>query len=166
MTEPRRSRPHMPGYGILGADEGTGLLPWSWARERLERSHDYWVATVWPDGRPHLMPVWGVWSEGALWFSSSPGARKTRNLEARDDVVVATDDARRPVVVEGRAARVVDGGTVAAFTDLVNAKYGTELAVDFFTANACLRVTPRRVIGLDDDDFAGSPTRWEFDPGD
>ena len=43
------SRPHMPGYGTLGPDQGTGLLPWSWAEERLVRSHDYWVATTWPD---------------------------------------------------------------------------------------------------------------------
>jgi hypothetical protein len=29
MTEPRASRPHMPGYGIMPAGEGKGLLPWS-----------------------------------------------------------------------------------------------------------------------------------------
>ena len=38
----------------------TGMLPWSWAEERLTRSHDYWCATTWPDGRPHVMPVWAV----------------------------------------------------------------------------------------------------------
>ena len=35
MGEPHASRPYMPGYGLLGPDEGTGLLPWSWAEERL-----------------------------------------------------------------------------------------------------------------------------------
>ncbi|HXN58297.1 MAG TPA: hypothetical protein VN912_06910 [Candidatus Angelobacter sp.] len=45
MAEPIGTRPHMPGYGTLDAEHGTGLLPWSWARERLERSHDYWVAS-------------------------------------------------------------------------------------------------------------------------
>ncbi len=43
--EPVASRPFMPGYGILPADAGSGLLPWAWAVERLERSHNYWVAT-------------------------------------------------------------------------------------------------------------------------
>jgi len=61
MAEPSASRPYMPGYGLLDAAQGAGLLPWSWAVERLQRSHDYWVATVRPDGRPHVMPVWGVW---------------------------------------------------------------------------------------------------------
>ena len=69
MAEPTASRPYMPGYGLLDATLGTGLLPWSWAVERLTRSHDYWVATVRPDGRPHVMPVWGIWMDDALWFS-------------------------------------------------------------------------------------------------
>ena len=65
MGDPKGSRPYMPGYGPLDAAQGTGLLPWSWAVERLERSHDYWVATIRPDGRPHVMPVWGIWLEDA-----------------------------------------------------------------------------------------------------
>ena len=51
----------MPGYGTLPEGEGGGLLPWSWAEERLVRSHDFWLATVTPQGAPHLMPVWAVW---------------------------------------------------------------------------------------------------------
>ena len=35
----------MPGYGVQPATEGTGLLPWSWAEERLTAAHEYWVAT-------------------------------------------------------------------------------------------------------------------------
>jgi pyridoxamine 5'-phosphate oxidase-like protein len=65
VREPKPSRPYMPGYGTKSPTEGRGLLPWSWAEERLAQSHDYWVATVQPDGRPHLMPVWGVWDGDA-----------------------------------------------------------------------------------------------------
>ena len=74
--EPEASRPHMPGYGLLGPAEGTGLLPWQWAHERLVASHDYWLATTRTDGRPHLMPVWGVWDGAALWFSSAKASRQ------------------------------------------------------------------------------------------
>ena len=35
--EPAPSRPFMPGYGILPASEGAGLLQWEWAVERLAR---------------------------------------------------------------------------------------------------------------------------------
>ena len=57
MTQPKASRPHMPGYGILDANSGKGLLPWSWATERLAKARNYWVATTRPDGNPHAMPV-------------------------------------------------------------------------------------------------------------
>src|SRR4051794_24801929 len=97
--EPIASRPHMKDYGVRPADEGTGLLPWSWAVERLNASHDYWVATVWPDGRPHVTPVWGGWMDDAVWFSCAPGSRKTKNLEHDPRCTVTTSDPQEPVVL-------------------------------------------------------------------
>jgi hypothetical protein len=155
----------MPGYGVLAAEEGRGLLPWSWAVERLRASHDYWLATSWPDGGPHVMPVWGVWRDDRLWFSSSLASRKARNLEHDPSCVLATDDAQQPVVVEGDAARVVDLAVIATFNDTVNAKYGTDYTADFYDpeTNGVWQVEPSWVFGLVGDDFTGSPTRWEFD---
>jgi len=49
MEIPRVSRPYMPGYGISGADQGSGLLDWSLAAQRLTEARNYWVAT---SGRP------------------------------------------------------------------------------------------------------------------
>lgn len=160
--EPRASRPYMPGYGILGPGEGRGLLPWSWAAERLAASHDYWLATVWPDGRPHAMPVWGVWEEDALWFSCARKSRKARNLTRDPRCVATTDNALEPVVVEGRAEVLADPRAVAAFAGWVDTKYATSYGVEFFgsPSNACYRVRPSWVFALSEDDFTGTPTRW------
>lgn len=159
---PVASRPYMPGYGIVGPAEGRGLLPWAWAEERLAASHDYWVATVTPDGRPHVMPVWGVWDDAAVWFSSSSQSRKTRNLAANPRAAITTDNPLQPVVVEGNVERVVDHETISSFASRVNEKYGTEYSVDFFADNACLRVSPLWAFALDEADFTGTPTRWMF----
>src|SRR5256885_17019072 len=113
MATPKATRPYMPGYGVLSETEGTGLLRWSWAETRLMNSRNYWLATVWPERRPHVMPVWGMWQEDAFWFSSSRGSRKARNLLANKHCVVTTEDAHNPVVVEGVAALVDDGDTLA-----------------------------------------------------
>jgi hypothetical protein len=67
----------MPDYGIMPADAGGGLLPWSWAVQRLDRAHNYWVATSKPAGSPHLAAVWGVWVDGAFHFSTA-GVRARR----------------------------------------------------------------------------------------
>lgn len=154
----------MPGYGIAPANEGTGLLPWSWAEGRLRASHDYWLATARPGGAPHLMPVWGVWLDDALWFSSSLGARKARNIEADARCSIATDSALDPVVLEGTVERVTDLEVIATFLAASNAKYAVDYDIDFLdpAVNGTYRVAPRWAFALDHDDFAGSPTRWRF----
>ncbi len=53
-------------------------------------ARDYWVATVHPDGRPHLTPVWGLWVDGAFYFGSGPQTRKARNLAENPSVAVHT----------------------------------------------------------------------------
>ncbi|MEU9127900.1 pyridoxamine 5'-phosphate oxidase family protein [Kitasatospora sp. NPDC048540] len=166
MADPVAYRPHMPGYGILPADQGTGLLPWSWAERQLTGSHDYWLSTVRPDGRPHTMPVWGVWLERALWFSSSRASRKARNLAHRADCVLATENPHEPVVLEGRAATVTEPDAIGAFLAALNAKYRTDYALDFLDpeVNSVFRVRPTEVFGLLQEDFTGSPTRWAFHP--
>jgi PPOX class probable F420-dependent enzyme len=162
---PRSARPYMPGYGTRPASEGTGLLPWAWAEERLAASHAYWLATVRLDGRPHVMPVWAVWMEGALWFSSSNGSSKTRNLRADGRCSVTTDSAKEPVIVEGVAEVVVAAEELQRMLDAENAKYGTAYSIDALDPahNSCFRVRPARAFGLDTADFSGSPTRWRFD---
>lgn len=161
---PAVSRPYMPGYGIAAATEGSGLLPWSWAAERLTVSRNYWVVSVWSSGWPHTMPVWGMWDDAVLWFSSGAGSRKTRNLAADPRCCVTTEDATDPVVIEGTARIVTELALRQRVIDLMNDKYGTEFGVDFLNPdkNATIQVRPQRVFGLRGGDFTGSPTRWTF----
>jgi hypothetical protein len=51
----------------LGVGEPT-VTAWAEARRRIAEGDTYRLATVRPDGRPHLMPVLAVWAEGALHF--------------------------------------------------------------------------------------------------
>ena len=165
MDTPRASRPYMPGYGTLGPDQGSGLLPWSWAEQRLLASRNYWVASRWPEGRPHAMPVWGVWHDGAFWFSSSRGSRKVRNLAADPRCVVTTENAVEPVVIDGIAEVVTDPGSLARMLVLENAKYHTNYGIELLdpAVNATIQVRPRWAFGLAEGDFTGSPTRWVFE---
>ena len=86
----------MPGYGISATEDG--LLEWAWAAERLIASHDFWLATVRPDGRPHVMPVWAVWRDDALWFTTAARSIKARNLAEEPRCSLTTDNALEPVV--------------------------------------------------------------------
>jgi general stress protein 26 len=154
----------MPGYGVLAAAEGTGLLPWSWAEERLARTRNYWLATVTPSGAPHLMPVWAVWQHHELWFSSANRSRKARNLAADSRCTLSTDDPLEPVVVSGSARRISDREELERMLEAENAKYGTDYGEEMVDPqfNSVFGLTPEWVFALDTTDFVGSPTRFTF----
>lgn len=154
----------MPGYGILGPNQGSGLLPWSWAEERLIASHAYWLSTVRPDGRPHAIPVWGVWFADVVWLSSGLRSRHVSNMLTDPRCVVTTSDPGEPVIVEGSAEIVTDAPLIEGFLAAYNGKYNTSLDLAFQdpAVNATVRVVPVTAFGLVESDFIGSPTRWSF----
>jgi PPOX class probable F420-dependent enzyme len=166
MGSPEISRPYMPGYGILGPAEGSGLLPWSWAAERLSSSRNYWVTTTWPDGRPHATPVWGMWDDSVLWFTCGVQSRKARNLGADPRCTVTTEDASDPVIIEGIAQVRTDDKSIRRALDLMNDKYHAGIEISFLdpARNATVEVRPGKVISMRHGDFTGSPTRWTFHP--
>ncbi len=99
---PESGRPEMPhGYGIPESAEG--MLPWSFVDEQMLPARNYWVATVRPDGRPHVMPVWGAWLDGKLYIEGSPETRRHRNILSNPNVVVHLEDGSRVVIIEGVA---------------------------------------------------------------
>jgi nitroimidazol reductase NimA-like FMN-containing flavoprotein (pyridoxamine 5'-phosphate oxidase superfamily) len=148
----------MPGYGI--ATNANGLLPWEWARRRLEEAHNYFVTTVRPDGRPHCMPVWAVWMDERLIFSTGADSRKARNLAANPRCVVAPESAAEAVIVEGAAHEEHD-------TDLLRrwrAAYKLKYDWDMDATEGIFTVVPDRAFGFEeaDDTFGVSATRWLF----
>jgi hypothetical protein len=78
-----------------------GLLGWAWAVARLERAATSCVATVRPDGRPHAVPVWGLWLDRR--FSFGAGGVKARNPAANPAAVVHLESgvAGEVVMLEG-----------------------------------------------------------------
>jgi len=156
----------MRGYGVL--DDLDGVLPFAWARERLVANRNYWVVTVDPSGRPHAMPVWGVWWEDVFCFSCSPDALKVRNLAANPHAVVTCADTVEVVSVEGVAEAVpapaeVAGGWAAKYDESGDEVDASELAA-FFAGGATFRVRPIMAFGLIErpEAFARRATRWVF----
>jgi len=166
MGTPTAERPDMADYGV--PEELDGVLPWSWAEERLARCRNFFVATASPDGRPSVMPVWGLWrpDPGDFLFSTAERSRKTRNLQANPQVSVAVDDSVEVVVVDGRA-ELVDGADVEDGLRAYAAKYweGEQRraeGVEFLKQNRVVLVRPERAFGIIEDevDFSQRATRW------
>jgi hypothetical protein len=149
----------MPGYGIR--QEPDGLLPWSWAVERLASARTYWLSTVRPGGRPHAMPVWGIWQGDVFYFSTGKRSRKARNLARNSKCVVSVEAGSAALIVEGSADEVTNPALRQQFTGLYGPKYDWDMK-DF--AEPIYRVRPAVVFAFrsGDGDFTGSATRWDF----
>ena len=165
-STPKSTRPHMPGYGL---PKGTkGLLPWKWAEERLEKSHNYWIATTRPDGRPHVMVVWALWLDNVLYFSTGSQSRKAHNLAASPNCVMCTDRAEQAVIVEGFAERVRDQAKLRQILALFERKYDYDMSAfekDILALKEPIfSVRPRVIFGLDEKKSLPTATRWNF-PG-
>ena len=106
-----------------------------------------------------------MWDDSVLWFTSSTGSRKVRNLAADPRCCVTTEDASDPVIIEGTARIATELPVLRRVIDLMNAKYRTGYRVDFLhpDKNATIGVRPHRVFSMRAGDFAGSPTRWTFE---
>ena len=105
-TEPAPSRPYIPDYGIPTTDEGT--LPWTHVTDQLTSARNYWVATAGPDGRPHAVPVWGIWIEGVLCFGGGDKTRWVRNLATNPRVSVDLESGDNVVILEGAVEQITD----------------------------------------------------------
>ena len=150
-------RPSMPsGYGI--STEPAGHVPWSWVEKELGGARSYWVCSTRDDGRPHAMPVWGLWLAGRLLFSTDPESLKARNFTARPEVVIHLESGDDVVVVEGAVAPM-DRALVAAFCDAYDDKYSYRPAPDN-EAHGLYQVVPEQVLAWREADFPTSATRF------
>ena len=163
-STPKPTRPVAPGYGF--PESTKGLLTWSWAEQRLKKSHNYWITTVKPDGSPHTMVVWGLWHDGRFLFSTGSKSRKAQNLSENPHCVVCTERADEAVIVEG-VAEIAD---VAARRKLIPAyerKYDWDLSKmkeDMLSMKEPIfAVRPKTVFALWEKYFQSKSTRWRFD---
>lgn len=158
--QPRADRPFAPGYGIVGAEDGKGLLPWTWVARKMNRCRTFWLATIYPGhARPHVMPIWGVWLDNAFFFSTGRKSRKGQNLAANPACTVTNDDGKEAVIVEGRARPLED----ARDLERVAAAYRKKYKMDPRSmSEPIFIVDPAIVFGFVEKTFPKSATRWRF----
>lgn len=167
MSGPQRDRPVMPeGYGVPESDDG--LLPWGEVEARLVDSAQYWMATTRPDGRSHVVPRWGGWLDGGLYYDGAPTTRHVRNLVANPSCTLHLEDGWQAVVVEGTSAPADPpgaelGGRIAAELTRKYGDRGYAPEADAWEgemAGGLVRFTPAKAMAWFD--FPGDVTRFRF----
>jgi nitroimidazol reductase NimA-like FMN-containing flavoprotein (pyridoxamine 5'-phosphate oxidase superfamily) len=146
---------------------------WAAARHRLAEGEWYWLATVRPDGRPHVMPLLAVWLDDALYFVAGAATRKAKNLAHNSHCVIAVATIDAHFVVEGKAMKVREEAKLQRVASVYASKYEWHVTVRdgaFYGDGAptagpppyeVYEVTPTIAFGFGTDETF-SPTRWRF----
>lgn len=118
-----RGRPMVPGsYGV--PEDGEGMLSWEDVERLASGVRNYWLVTVRPDGRPHAVPVWGVWVDGIFHFGGGRDTRKAKNIAVNPNVVAHSESGDEVVIIEGVAEEVTEPALQERLDDAYEAKYG------------------------------------------
>jgi hypothetical protein len=177
--EPKSER-HLDGYGAP-------TIPWEKVRDVLNRSipqepgsggpdrHTCWLATVHPDGKPHVMPLGVLWVDGAFYFTAGAATRKAQNLAHSPHCVITVATHDFDLILEGDAVNVTDPAMVARVAAAFRAdgwpasvdESGSSLTADFSAPSAgpppwdVYEFTPETVFAQGTAEPYGA-TRWRF----
>jgi nitroimidazol reductase NimA-like FMN-containing flavoprotein (pyridoxamine 5'-phosphate oxidase superfamily) len=137
---------------------------WESVDALLEQAELYWLTTVRADGRPHVTPLVGVWTDRQFAFCTGVGEQKQVNLRSSPLVAVTTGNngwrSGTDVVVEGTAQRVTGRERLLPLAEAWVRKYGDDWAWEAgdegFTAGDGSRpwvyvVPPAKVIAFGKD---------------
>jgi PPOX class probable F420-dependent enzyme len=90
-------------------DQGVSQAPGAGGPDR----HTCWLATIDPDGAPHVTGVGALWVDGSFWFETGDTTRKARNLRRDPRCTLSVATQGFDLVVEGDAHKVTEPETVA-----------------------------------------------------
>lgn len=159
------------------APPGTEPLPWDEVRQRFEAERWYWLATASGTGQPQVRPMLAVWLGNSIYSTTSPSARKGRNLERRPECSLAARAPAVDIVIEGPTSWVTDRDLLREVASAYERKHGWPVTVtddNMFDAPygaptagpppyRVYQVIPRVAYGLGTSDNLGvRSTRFRF----
>lgn len=152
------------GYGV---EQASSFVDWDTIEERLQESLNYWLSTTRPDGRPHVVPRWGVWLDGRFWYDGSPETIHVQNLEVNRSCVLHLESGTNVVIIEGESRRAdpIEGELGVRLAGEYARKYGPEYTptADAWSddiAGGMRHMAPERVLAWSD--FPKDLTRYTF----
>ncbi len=125
MSSPKVTRPALPkGY----VDNPISEVSWEYVEKRLKESVNYWVCSVRPDGRPHVIPRWGVFIDGKFYYDGSPETRHAQNILQNANVSLHLESGNDVVIMDGtsKPAGKPSAELARQLSDAYKAKYASD----------------------------------------
>jgi nitroimidazol reductase NimA-like FMN-containing flavoprotein (pyridoxamine 5'-phosphate oxidase superfamily) len=120
MGEPRAEQLPLPK--VYGSPKK--ILSWEDVKKDLEDAPVYWVASVRPDGRPHVIPRDGVWLDDTWYYGGSDETVHNKNVQKNPALSLHIGDGMKAIIVEGTADRqALTRATAERLANVNNTKY-------------------------------------------
>ena len=157
QRQPRATRMTTPGYGFEGAKSPPGKkFPWTRVERLIKNARNYWIGTSGPGGRPHSAPVWAVWLDSVLYFSTGDESRKGRNIAKNPEVTAHPEVYNEAVIIDGVAKKLTGPAKLKPVWKAYKAKYKWDVEGYPFYA-----LRPRVAYSFKED-LPNTGTRWLF----
>lgn len=154
----------------LDLPEGYGnpdkTLGWEEVRKELEAAQTYWVTSVRPNGRPHIVPRDGIWLDDSWYYGGSPTTIHNRNVERNPAVVMHIGDGLKAIIVEGNSVYIYPQLEIAELLSEINnskyAHYGMKTSAETYTERGTWALKARRILAWTN--LPENATRFRFTP--
>jgi PPOX class probable F420-dependent enzyme len=113
---------------------------------RLEQESNVWLATVRPDGRPHLVPIWFVWHDQKIWICTPPESQKISNIRQNPKATIALEDGNQPVIIEGLAEICAGPEPRRTLSPYFETKYDWAISADTDNEYILFAIAPLRLV--------------------
>jgi hypothetical protein len=147
----------VPGYQM--PEDTTNLLSWDFVATHLAPSYHYWLNTICADGRPHAVPVWGIWYNNRVHFEGSMKTTWARNLVRDPRITVHLPNGEQVVIIEGVAHIIEDNEIDSDEWNRLDTQFQSKYQVD--KGSPYWYVQPRKVLAWNGGGLQ-TMTRWVF----
>jgi hypothetical protein len=132
--------PKSSAVTMFGTDQtDKPAIAWEEVEARLRDAIIYWIVCG-----SAARPVWAVWHDDALWFSTG-SSQLWRGMAGSAGMSAHLEDGHDVVVIEGTHRREEDEGALQPFCDAYNAKYAWDMTPTSIPGPIVV-LTPVRVL--------------------
>ena len=109
------------------------------------------VATVGPDGEPHVAPLWYVWDDGAMYFNSLKRSRRAHDVGRGSRVAACIDGGESYGELRGAVLYGVleEAGDVPDIRQKFGEKYWSGIEIPVVKSHEWLVLRPDKIVSWD-----------------
>ncbi|MDH5432251.1 MAG: PPOX class F420-dependent oxidoreductase [Nitrosopumilus sp.] len=115
------------------------------------------ISSIRKNGLPHIAPIWFVWEDEKIYFTTLSATIKAKNITNNPNVSFCADEQAPPysfVIIEGKASITQDYKGLLLWTTKIASRYMGEENSERIGKRNCVEgellveITPTKILGI------------------